>query len=79
MWFGVTLGSFIWVAASLVMSLWTLWFGLGLARTKIGLRPHNGGGNRASSGSVASDPLADRGGGGMDRFTPLKLPRRANC
>ena len=32
MWFGITLGSFIWVVASLVMSLWTLWFGLGLAR-----------------------------------------------
>lgn len=40
MWFGITLGSFIWVVASLVMSLWTLWFGLGLA--KIGLRSHNG-------------------------------------
>ncbi|MER9662164.1 hypothetical protein [Mesorhizobium sp. M0159] len=42
MWLGVTLGSFVWVVASLVMSLWTLWFGLGLARTVIGLRPHNG-------------------------------------
>jgi hypothetical protein len=42
MWFGITLGSFIWLAASLVMSLWTLWFGLGLVRTEIGLRSHNG-------------------------------------
>ncbi|MES0218450.1 hypothetical protein NKL07_24220 [Mesorhizobium sp. C280B] len=42
MWLGVTLGSFVWVVASLVMSVWTLWFGLGLARTVIGLRPHNG-------------------------------------
>ncbi|TIT25264.1 MAG: hypothetical protein E5W70_00925 [Mesorhizobium sp.] len=42
MWLGVTLGSFVWVVASLVMSLWTLWFGLGLARTVIGVRPRNG-------------------------------------
>lgn len=32
-WLGITLGSFIWLVASLVMSLWTLWFGLGLALT----------------------------------------------
>ena len=30
---GVIMGSFIWVVASLVMSLWTFWFGLGLALT----------------------------------------------
>ena len=33
MWFGVTMGSFIWVVASVVMSLWTFWFGVGLALT----------------------------------------------
>jgi hypothetical protein len=38
MWFGLTLGSFIWVAASLVMSLWTLWFGLRLALTAVSQR-----------------------------------------
>jgi hypothetical protein len=42
MWFGITLGSVIWIVASLVMSLWTLWFGLGLARPETGLRPHSG-------------------------------------
>lgn len=35
MWFGITLGSFIWLVASLVMSLWTLWFGLRLALTAV--------------------------------------------
>lgn len=35
MWFGVALGSLFWVVASIVMSLWTLWFGLGLARTEL--------------------------------------------
>lgn len=32
MWFGVAVGNLIWVAASIVMSLWTLWFGVALAR-----------------------------------------------
>ncbi|MER8382921.1 MULTISPECIES: hypothetical protein [unclassified Mesorhizobium] len=35
MWFGIWLGSLVWVASSFVMALWTLWFGLGLARTEI--------------------------------------------
>ncbi len=35
MWFGIGLGSLVWVASSFVMALWTLWFGLGLARTEI--------------------------------------------
>lgn len=34
MWFGVTLGSILWVASSLVMSAWTLWFGFGLTKSK---------------------------------------------
>jgi hypothetical protein len=32
MWFGVPLGNLLWVAASLVMSLWMLWFGVALTR-----------------------------------------------
>lgn len=32
MWFEIPMGSFVWVVAAVVMSLWTLWFGLGLAR-----------------------------------------------
>ncbi len=34
MWFGVGLGNLLWVVASLVMSVWTLWFGVMLARTR---------------------------------------------
>jgi hypothetical protein len=34
MWFGVPLGSLLWVASSIVMSLWTLWFGIALMRSK---------------------------------------------
>ncbi|RWN03562.1 MAG: hypothetical protein EOR84_00770 [Mesorhizobium sp.] len=37
MWFGIGLGSLVWVASSFVMALWTLWFGLGLARAEIGV------------------------------------------
>jgi hypothetical protein len=33
MWFGVAAGSVLWLASSLVMSLWTFWFGWNLART----------------------------------------------
>jgi hypothetical protein len=33
MWFGVIIGSVIWVVTALVMSLWTFWFGVGLALT----------------------------------------------
>lgn len=32
-WFGVPLGSLLWVASSLVMCLWLAWFGLALAWT----------------------------------------------
>ena len=35
MWFGVAVGSVLWLASSLVMSLWTFWFGWSLARTAI--------------------------------------------
>lgn len=33
MWFGVSAGNLLWVVSSLVLSLWILWFGLGLMRT----------------------------------------------
>lgn len=33
MWLGVRIGNLLWLAASLVMSLWTLWFGVTLFRT----------------------------------------------
>lgn len=32
MWLGVALGSLVWLVASIAMLLWTLWFGLRLAR-----------------------------------------------
>jgi hypothetical protein len=32
-WFGVPFGNLLWVAASIVMSLWTLWFGVALMRS----------------------------------------------
>ena len=42
MWFGVGIGSLVWLASSLTMCLWTLWFGLGLPRTEIHLPAHVG-------------------------------------
>ena len=33
MWLGIDLGNLLWVASSLVMCLWTLWFGIALTRT----------------------------------------------
>jgi hypothetical protein len=32
MWLGVALGNLLWVVSSIVMCLWTLWFGVGLLR-----------------------------------------------
>jgi hypothetical protein len=34
MWFGVGLGNLLWVAASIVMSMGTLWFGIALMRSR---------------------------------------------
>src|SRR5687768_16296516 len=34
MWFGVAFGSLLWVASSIVMSLWTFWFGVTLMRSQ---------------------------------------------
>lgn len=33
MWVGIAPASLVWVASSVVMSVWTLWFGIGLMRT----------------------------------------------
>jgi hypothetical protein len=38
MWFGDALGGPFWVASSIAMCLWTLWFGLGLARAEFRIR-----------------------------------------
>ena len=34
MWLGVGVGNLLWVASSIVMSLWTLWFGVALMRSQ---------------------------------------------
>jgi hypothetical protein len=34
MWLDIAPGNLVWVISSLVMCLWTLWFGVGIARTK---------------------------------------------
>jgi hypothetical protein len=34
MWFGVSLGNLLWVASSILMSVWTLWFGVALMRSQ---------------------------------------------
>lgn len=33
MWLGIGLGSFLWLASSLLMSVWTVWFGIALSRS----------------------------------------------
>jgi hypothetical protein len=33
MWFGMGLASLLWVASSILMSVWTVWFGVALARS----------------------------------------------
>ncbi len=35
MWFGVNFGNLLWVIASIVMSAWTLWFGVALMRAQV--------------------------------------------
>lgn len=34
-WFGVDLGNFLWVASSVLMCAWTLWFGFALMRSRV--------------------------------------------
>ncbi|HUF13882.1 MAG TPA: hypothetical protein VMN78_12330 [Longimicrobiales bacterium] len=34
MWFGVAVGNLLWVVSSIVLSLWTFWFGVVLMRTQ---------------------------------------------
>ncbi|MFW6202114.1 MAG: hypothetical protein ACOC8B_06025, partial [Gemmatimonadota bacterium] len=35
MWFGVGVGNLVWLAASVVMMGWLLWFGITLARSRL--------------------------------------------
>jgi hypothetical protein len=35
MWFGVGVGNLLWVVATIVMSVWTLWFGVVLMRFQV--------------------------------------------
>jgi hypothetical protein len=35
MWFGVASGNLLWLASSIVMSLWTFWFGVALMRSHL--------------------------------------------
>jgi hypothetical protein len=37
MWFEAGIGSLLWVASSIVMSLWTLWFGVMLMRSQVSM------------------------------------------
>lgn len=39
MWFGIALGSVIWVISSILMSAWGVWFGVALARSPVGAMP----------------------------------------
>jgi hypothetical protein len=34
-WFGVDLGNLLWVASSVLMGVWTLWFGFALIRSPV--------------------------------------------
>jgi len=34
MWFGVAVGNLLWVASSILMSVWTLWFGVAMMRSR---------------------------------------------
>jgi hypothetical protein len=34
-WFGVDFGNLLWVASSVLMSVWTLWFGFALMRSRV--------------------------------------------
>jgi hypothetical protein len=35
MWLGIDFGNLVWVVSSLLMSLWTLWFGIALMRSEV--------------------------------------------
>ena len=34
-WFGIDFGNLLWVASSVLMSVWTLWFGFALMRSRV--------------------------------------------
>ena len=35
MWFGIGFGRLLWVASSILMSAWTVWFGVALSRSPV--------------------------------------------
>jgi hypothetical protein len=37
MWFGVGLGNLLWLVSSILMSMWTVWFGVALTRSPAGV------------------------------------------
>lgn len=39
MWFGIGLGSLLWVVSSILMSVWTVWFGIALTRSPVNAIP----------------------------------------
>jgi hypothetical protein len=43
MWFGIGFGSPLWVASSIVMSAWTVWFGVALTRSPVNASPTGAG------------------------------------
>jgi len=38
-WFGVDFGNLLWVTSSVLMSMWTLWFGFALMRSRVDVIP----------------------------------------
>lgn len=38
-WFGLDFGNLLWVGSSVVMSVWTLWFGFALMRSQVNVQP----------------------------------------
>src|SRR5687768_13786352 len=39
MWFGIGLGSLVWLATSILMSVWVIWFGIALTRSPVSAIP----------------------------------------
>ncbi len=39
MWFGIGLGNLLWVVASILMSVWLVWFGVALSRSPVSATP----------------------------------------
>ena len=39
MWFGIRLGNLLWLATSILMSAWIVWFGIALTRSPVSAIP----------------------------------------